>query len=104
VRSVDSACRYGGDEFAVLLLETSLDRAGLVAERIRSTIANREYVVDGETLKVTVSIGCATFPEHGKTAKALLGASDKAMYAAKAAGKNAVSSAPLPEQPHQVAK
>jgi diguanylate cyclase (GGDEF)-like protein len=93
VRSVDSVCRYGGDEFAVLLLETHLERARVVAERVRHTIAAREFVIDGAPLKLTVSVGYATFPEHGKTARALLGAADKAMYAAKAAGKNAVSGA-----------
>ena len=93
VRTVDSVCRYGGDEFAILLLETHLDRAKVVAERIRHAVASRNFTVDSEQLKVTVSVGYATFPEHGKTAKALLGAADKAMYAAKAAGKNAVSGA-----------
>lgn len=93
VRSVDSVCRYGGDEFAVLLLETHLDRAKVVAERIRHTLASREFEVDGVVMRLTVSVGYATFPEHGKTGRALLQAADQAMYAAKAAGKNAVAGA-----------
>lgn len=93
VRSVDSVCRYGGDEFAVLLLETNVDRAKVVAERIRHAIASRPFTVEGVTVQVTASVGFATFPEHAKTAKALLEAADKAMYAAKAAGRNQVSGA-----------
>ncbi|MBL8952226.1 MAG: sensor domain-containing diguanylate cyclase [Myxococcaceae bacterium] len=93
VRSVDSACRYGGDEFAVLLLETHADRAKVVAERIRHAIAAKEHVIDGAPVKITVSVGWATFPEHAKTGRALLQAADQAMYAAKAAGRNAVAGA-----------
>jgi diguanylate cyclase (GGDEF)-like protein len=94
VRTVDSVCRYGGDEFAVLLLETHADRAQLVAERIRHSIASQEYVIDGsDPFKLTVSVGFATFPENAGNSKALLAAADKAMYAAKAAGKNAVAAA-----------
>ena len=93
VRSVDSVCRYGGDEFAVLLLETHVDRARVVAERIRHAVASRQFVIEGAPVGVTVSVGYATFPEHGKTGRVLLAAADKAMYAAKAAGRNAVVSA-----------
>jgi diguanylate cyclase (GGDEF)-like protein len=97
VRSVDSVCRYGGDEFAVLLLETNAERAKVVAERIRHTIASRDFPIEGgASLKITVSIGYATFPEHGKSSRALLAAADKAMYAAKNAGKNAVAEATAP--------
>jgi diguanylate cyclase (GGDEF)-like protein len=94
VRTVDSVCRYGGDEFAVLLLETNMDRAKVVAERIRHHIAAPAFDVgDGAPLQLTVSIGFATFPDHGKAARALLEAADKAMYVAKGAGRNAVASA-----------
>ncbi|MBK7859511.1 MAG: sensor domain-containing diguanylate cyclase [Archangiaceae bacterium] len=93
VRSVDSVCRYGGDEFAVLLLETHLERARVVAERIRHAVAGHEFVIEGQPVRVTVSVGYAAFPEHGKTARELLRAADTAMYAAKAAGRNAVHGA-----------
>jgi diguanylate cyclase (GGDEF)-like protein len=94
VRTVDSVCRYGGDEFAVLLLETNPDRAKVVAERIRHNIAGPAFDVGGgPPLHLTVSVGYATFPEHGKVTRALLDAADKAMYAAKHAGRNAVASA-----------
>jgi diguanylate cyclase (GGDEF)-like protein len=94
VRTVDSVCRYGGDEFAVLLLETNMDRAKVVAERIRHHIASPAFDVGGGApLPLTVSVGFATFPDHGKAARALLEAADKAMYVAKAAGRNAVASA-----------
>jgi diguanylate cyclase (GGDEF)-like protein len=94
VRSVDSVCRYGGDEFAVLLLETHLERAKVVAERIRHAVAHKRFDIGGgEPMQLTVSVGYATFPEHGKVARGLLEAADKAMYVAKAAGKNAVAAA-----------
>lgn len=94
VRSVDSCCRFGGDEFAVLLLETDGTRAQKLAEAIRSAIESRVFRTHaGEPVQVTASVGFASFPEHGLSARALLEAADKAMYLAKNKGKNSVAGA-----------
>jgi len=86
-RTVDICCRYGGEEFVVILPSTDSEGAGVLAERIRVAIEAME--VDG--LKVTVSIGVAHLSQHiGASAAELFEAADKAMYAAKQAGRNRV--------------
>jgi len=89
-RAIDG-CEFRG---GVLLLETHAERAKVVAERIRHQVATRDFQIDGHPLKLTVSVGYATFPEHSTTSRGLLAAADKAMYAAKAGGRNAVACAP----------
>ena len=84
VRASDLVGRFGGEEFVVLLPGTATEHAHAIAERIRGTLAS---VADlPET--VTVSIGLATFPDHGETVDELLEAADRALYAAKTAGRN----------------
>jgi diguanylate cyclase (GGDEF)-like protein len=91
IRGVDSAYRYGGDEFAVLLVETGHEGSTLVAERIASTFRDRPCVLEaGPPVQMTVSVGVASFPDDGISARALLDSADKAMYRAKTAGKNTV--------------
>lgn len=91
IRGVDSAYRYGGDEFAVLLVETGPDGAATVAERIVSAFRNQPCVLEaGPPVQMTVSLGIACFPDDGISARALLDAADKAMYRAKTSGKNTV--------------
>lgn len=93
IRVVDTAFRYGGEELVVLLPETPLPDALEIAERIRADIAERPFVsCGGERLSLSVSIGGASYPEHGNV-DALVGAADRAMYAAKSAGRNQVCSA-----------
>ena len=94
-RSVDLVARYGGEEFAVMLPDTSAEGALVVAEKIRRKVQSQNVVhSDGETIAVTVSIGCATcVPADGANALDLLAAADRQLYAAKAAGRNRVSSA-----------
>jgi len=88
-RNIDTICRYGGEEIAVLLPETPLNEGVLAAERIRMHIAADEYKAsENETLKVTVSIGVAAFPSHTVTATELAHNADKALYEAKEAGRN----------------
>jgi len=78
-RDIDTAARYGGDEFAVVLPETDAEAANQVAERICNSIAK-----DGMGPKLSVSIGVAVYPRDGERIEALLRAADVAMYAMKA--------------------
>lgn len=101
VRQVDTLARYGGDEFTILLVDTAHDAAMAIAERIRRTVEEHRFEVgrsDGSAagseghLRVSISIGVATFPEHGGERDPLLDAADKAMYRAKSLGRNRVCS------------
>ncbi|HEX5576534.1 MAG TPA: GGDEF domain-containing protein, partial [Gemmatimonadales bacterium] len=85
-RAVDCTTRYGGEEFAVLLTDTTGDVAAEVAERIRARVAAQEF----PGRKITLSIGIAEFPEHGQTAEEVISCADEALYAAKRAGRNRV--------------
>jgi len=94
IRGSDIACRYGGEEFTLILPEASLDdtkeRASQLCQQIK--LLNIEHL--GQPLgKVTVSMGVACFPEHGLTAEALLRAADGALYQAKKAGRDRVVAA-----------
>ncbi len=94
IRAVDSAYRYGGDEFAIVLLETNLQSARVVADRVREGIRDRRFMADGGLqLKLTASVGLASFPDDGGDTDGLVRAADFAMYAVKARGKNGVLSA-----------
>ena len=88
LRSVDVASRFGGEEFALLLPETTPDDAAAVAERVRNAVAAAEF---GSGIRASVSIGVAGFPRDGATPDELVEAADKALYAAKGAGRNRVS-------------
>ncbi|HUR58585.1 MAG TPA: diguanylate cyclase [Opitutaceae bacterium] len=89
VRSVDRAARFGGEEFALVLVQTDAAGALDVARRICTAI-EREPVFAGEAvaLNVTVSAGAAVLPDDGRTDATLVAAADKALYAAKERGRN----------------
>jgi diguanylate cyclase (GGDEF)-like protein len=88
-RGINVICRYGGDEFAVLLVETSKAGARLYADRIRYVLSSYEFA---HRRRVTASFGIASLPEDvAPTADDLIQAADEALYAAKRAGKNRVS-------------
>lgn len=94
VRDTDVAARYGGEEFVILLPATDADHANLLAERIRTAIAERPITIDtqtGELRAITASIGHATYPMHASAASSLLKAADLALYSAKRSGRNAVA-------------
>jgi diguanylate cyclase (GGDEF)-like protein len=87
VRPSDCVARYGGEEFAIILTKADETRACRVAERVRQAVESSEFKVPNETLKITCSIGIATY-EQGEKALAFLKRSDEAMYEAKTGGRN----------------
>ncbi len=95
LRDTDIAGRLGGEEFAVLLPETSLGGAILVAERLRQQVAaNAIDIGDGQTLRCTLSIGVASLGGESSDLEKLLHRADTALYDAKSGGRNKVVSAP----------
>jgi diguanylate cyclase (GGDEF)-like protein len=95
IRAVDSAYRYGGDEFVVLLPETDIVGAFVVAEKIRLGAEDLEMTMGAEP-RASVSIGLVSHPEDGLSAEELMVAADRAMYQAKSLGKNQISGNPRP--------
>ena len=94
VRQVDTVARYGGDEFTILLVDTGERVGRIIAERIRQSVERHAFEAGaGRTLRLSCSLGVATYPAHGRTREALLDASDKAMYRAKSLGRNRVVTA-----------
>lgn len=91
LRQTDLIARYGGDEFVALLPETPCNGAAGVAERIRKSVETTPLVTRESTVSATVSIGIASFPDHGVDFETVLEKADQAMYASKAAGKNRVT-------------
>jgi diguanylate cyclase (GGDEF)-like protein len=93
IRKIDAAFRYGGDEFALLLVETRVQGALTLARRIRDRFHEREFLKRHKLhVKLTASFGVATFPDHASSAADLLHAADQAMYRAKALGRDEVAS------------
>ncbi len=89
-RETDLVARFGGEEFCVLCEETDARGAQLLAERVREELAGTELQTELGALKVTASLGVATFPEHAKSAEELFSQGDKALYEAKSRGRNQV--------------
>jgi two-component system cell cycle response regulator len=92
VRGIDLACRYGGEEFVVIMPDTELKDALRIAERLRLHVAGRPFRAPGlgEPLSVTISVGVACTEGEGDTPDALLKRADEAVYEAKAHGRNQV--------------
>jgi diguanylate cyclase (GGDEF)-like protein len=98
LRTEDILCRYGGEEFAVIMRSTGAGEALVAAERIRHAVAAHAFSYEGKEIKITVSIGVATLQQGNyPTAQHLVRAADKYLYAAKEAGRNRTACAPLPK-------
>ena len=94
IRGGDIACRYGGEEFVLILPEVSLEIALMRAEEFRQGVSNLKVIYRGQLLdNITISLGVAVYPKNGATTDELLKAADEAMYCAKAAGRNRVMAA-----------
>jgi diguanylate cyclase (GGDEF)-like protein len=98
IRVVDTAYRYGGDEFLVLLPETDFAGAFVVAEKVRIGAEELGLAAGGGELLTSVSVGLVSCPEDGTNAEELMIAADRAMYQAKSLGKNQVSGNPRPRR------
>jgi diguanylate cyclase (GGDEF)-like protein/PAS domain S-box-containing protein len=91
VRTSDTVARYGGEEMLIVLPETGLGEALLLAERLREGVAaNRVRQENGESISVSASLGVASYPAQGSSLEAVLAAADQALYKAKADGRNRV--------------
>ena len=91
VRGGDIACRYGGEEFTVIMPEANIEIARQRAEMLREATRELRLVHDGRSLgPVTLSLGVAAFPEHGRKREHLLQAADAVLYEAKNSGRNRV--------------
>ena len=89
-RETDLVARFGGEEFCLLCEETDSRGARLLAERVREELEKTEVSTELGPLRVTASLGVATFPDHASTAEGLFAQGDKALYAAKSLGRNRV--------------
>lgn len=99
VRAEDIVCRFGGEEFVVILPSADASITYARAERIRSKFHDLTVLYNGKSLGlVTMSIGIAALPEHGQSAKTLLDSADAALYRAKREGRDRVLVADLPAQ------
>jgi diguanylate cyclase (GGDEF)-like protein len=96
VRRIDTAARYGGDEFVVLLPETDPTGAFVLAEKIRIGVNELDLDLPDEAIRPSMSVGVVSFPDDGQTADELMISADRAMYTSKRAGKNRVTGVNIP--------
>ncbi|MBW7990631.1 MAG: sensor domain-containing diguanylate cyclase [Planctomycetes bacterium] len=89
IRQIDTAARYGGDEFAVILINTSLIDASVVAKRMLDAVSNTPISWNNEEIELSISVGLCQYDAQG-TPEDIMGRSDQALYLAKQAGKNTV--------------
>jgi two-component system cell cycle response regulator len=97
LRTGDAACRFGGEEFALLLVESGREEAALVALRVRERVAALQHMAGGVPLTRTVSLGLATSDDFSAamlTRESIVEAADRALYAAKRGGRNRMCLAP----------
>jgi diguanylate cyclase (GGDEF)-like protein len=96
VRRIDTAARYGGDEFVVLLPETDPTGAFVLAEKIRIGVNELDLELPDDAVRPSMSVGVVSFPDDGQTADELMISADRAMYTSKRAGKNRVTGVNIP--------
>lgn len=90
IRGCDYAARYGGEEFVIFMPEIGQDDGVTAAERIRASVAKEKIDANGHPVTVTISVGVASFPEHGDDAQAIISKADAALYQAKRRGRDRV--------------
>ncbi|MBI3014281.1 MAG: diguanylate cyclase [Candidatus Tectomicrobia bacterium] len=94
IRETDVLARYGGDEFALLLPETNLGEARILGERMRRTVENFPFRLEGGEIHITISLGISSYPTLDvSTGHELIAKADKALYKSKREGRNRVSTA-----------
>ena len=94
LRKMDIPGRIGGEEFVVLLPETQLNQALLVAERLRQVVENTKISIGTDQISITASIGVASMNPDIPNLQVLINSADKAMYLAKDTGRNRVVASP----------
>ncbi|CAI8868173.1 two-component system, cell cycle response regulator [Pseudomonas sp. IT-P253] len=92
LRNVDMVFRFGGEEFLILLSNTSREAAAMVGERLRFAVQAHDYTADGNMIELTVSLGCSTLLP-GESVESLLRRADSALYVAKREGRNRLAMA-----------
>jgi diguanylate cyclase (GGDEF)-like protein len=97
IRRADIACRYGGEEFVIILPETKLEVAAERAETLRKVFAELVIAHGGQEMRSRISLGVAVYPVNAETSQELIQIADKALYAAKARGRNCMVVAGLEE-------
>jgi len=91
-RATDICCRYGGEEFAIILPESTSRDAAIRADALRSEVKNLRLQYKNQSLgQLTLSVGVAAFPEHGSTSEELLKLADQCLYESKARGRDVVT-------------
>ncbi len=88
VREIDLPARYGGEEFAVMVVKAEARSARRIAERVRKSVKDREFDVDGHRFRVTTSLGIASYPSDALRKDQLIERADRALYAAKEQGRD----------------
>jgi len=92
VREIDIVCRYGGDEFTIVLPQTASEGAEIIAERMRKNIEERVFLSEmGHEVRLTASFGVSSYPENGQSREELIQKADRAMYEIKEREKNGVA-------------
>ena len=93
VRNEDYVCRYGGEEMTIILNNTNKETAINIAQKICNAVSSKKYQLTPELeVNITISLGCSTYPENGKTPAELIEYADKCLYNAKENGRNQVGS------------